>query len=300
MVRGWWLVVGGQRFSYPPPTTDYRLLTTDQWYNDAHDPTPPPDAAGRRGSRLDGDPPRRPAGAGSASACWRGRELPLAGAAADRRRPPRGRGLLVPGRPTAGLSERAGAWQSLLSDLRARLCVRRHEAHLAGSRQDDVLLLPPTKRSDALCLHAPRSAVEGAAAGRARLPRVGQGAALRLGLRPGVRDLCVLGDLRATHAADQRPGLRRRGQLFAGWRVDRVLVDARCLQPDADSRRAEAARDRSQLLRRDLHHARRRLGAASSDQCRRVRRRPLLLSRRLAHHLAPVRRSRDSSPTCGR
>ena len=51
------------------------------------------------------------------------------------------------------------------------------------------------------------------------------------------------------HAADQRARLRRRRQLLARRAVDRVLVDARRLQPHAVRRRAEAARGRSELLR---------------------------------------------------
>ena len=57
-------------------------------------------------------------------------------------------------------------------------------------------------------------------------------------------------------------GYDAEGQLLARRPVDRVLVDARCLQSHADRGGEEAARGRSELLRRDLHHARRRLGPA--------------------------------------
>ena len=50
---------------------------------------------------------------------------------------------------------------------------------------------------------------------------------------------------RRDEAADQRARLRRRGQLLARRPVDRVLVDARRLQPHADRRGEEAARRRT-------------------------------------------------------
>src|SRR5688572_20530836 len=71
--------------------------------------------------------------------------------------------------------------------------------------------------------------------------------------------------------------------------MDRVLVDARCLRPGAHPCGAEAARDRSELLRRDLHHACRRVGAASPHQRRGLRRGTLLLAGRHADRLAAVR-----------
>ena len=61
---------------------------------------------------------------------------------------------------------------------------------------------------------------------------------------------------------------------------------------DAHRRRAEAARARPELLRRDLHHARRRLGPAKRLTVgARLRRRPVLLARRHAHRLAALRRA---------
>ena len=94
----------------------------------------------------------------------------------------------------------------------------------------------------------------------------------------------------SAHAADDGPRVRRRGQLLAGRPVDRLHLDARRLQPHAHRRREEAARGRSQLLRRDLHHAGRRFGPAAADERRRVRRRAVLHPRRLAHRLAAFRR----------
>ena len=60
---------------------------------------------------------------------------------------------------------------------------------------------------------------------------------------------------RRAEAADDRARLRRRGQLFARRPVDRVLVDARRVQPPAERHGEESARERPELLRRDLHHA---------------------------------------------
>ena len=69
---------------------------------------------------------------------------------------------------------------------------------------------------------------------------------------------------RRDEAADHGEGLRRRRRLLAGRPVDRVLVDARRLQPHAVGRGTEAARARSVVLRRGLHHEGRRLRARSA------------------------------------
>ena len=63
-----------------------------------------------------------------------------------------------------------------------------------GHGQDDLRVLPPGQRSDPVRLDASRSEVEAAAGRRARVPRVGQGAPLRVGLRPGDGDLRRLGE----------------------------------------------------------------------------------------------------------
>ena len=55
-----------------------------------------------------------------------------------------------------------------------------------------------------------------------------------------------------------------------------------------------------ELLRRDLHHARRWLGPEAADQRRRLRRRPVLLSGRQADHLAPFRYNRTHRRMCSR
>ena len=67
-----------------------------------------------------------------------------------------------------------------------------------------------------------------------------------------------------------------------------------------ERRGKEDARGEPELLRRDLHHARRRIGPEAADQRAGLRRRPLLHARRLAHRLAPVRRAGDCSPTSTR
>ena len=100
----------------------------------------------------------------------------------------------------------------------------------------------PGHGRDLIRLHAPRSHVEAAAAGGARLPRLRQGAPLLVGLRPGDRDLRLRSPARSigaanVHAADERARLRRRRQLLARRPVDRLHVDARRVQPDADAPR---------------------------------------------------------------
>ena len=73
-------------------------------------------------------------------------------------------------------------------------------------------------------------------------------------------------------SSDEQAGLRRRGKHLTGWSVDRLCVHARRLRSAALRGRAEAARSRSQLLRRDLHHAgrRRRIRRAASHKGSRV------------------------------
>ncbi len=184
-----------------------------------------------------------PHGAGRAGADGNPeREFLVARAAADGRRPARRRGVLVARRQAPRVPERARAGQSVLPDLRGRPDDRPDVPHLAGHGQDDLRVLPPGQRSDSVRLHAPRSEVEATAGRRARVSRVGQGAALRLGLRPRDGDLRHRGEDQGDHAADQRARLRRRGQLLARRAVDCVLVDARRLQSPAQRRREETAR----------------------------------------------------------
>ena len=115
-----------------------------------------------------------------------------------------------------------------------------------GHGQDHVRVLPAGQRSDPVRVDAPRSEVEAVPGRGARVPRLRQGAPLRVGLRPGDGDLRGLARRpERSEAADQRARLRRRGQLLARRPVDRVLVDARRLQPHADRRGEEAARGRS-------------------------------------------------------
>ena len=166
-----------------------------------------------------------------------------------------------------GVPERARSGEPVLPDLRARLRDRRDQAHLAGHGQDDLLLLPARDRSIlfASTHHDPKSKQYRT---RARLPRLGQGAPLRLGLRPGDGNLRVRGEERRADPADQRARLRRRGRLLPRRTMDCVLVDARRLQPHALATGAEAARDGPELLRRDLHHEGGRLGPEAPHQRR--------------------------------
>ena len=130
----------------------------------------------------------------------------------------------------------------VLPNLRAGLRDRRDQADLARHGQDHLRVLPSGQRRDHVRLDAPRSQVEAVSGRRARVPRVGQGTPLRVGLRPRDGHLRLQREDRHDEAADDGEGLRRRGRLFAGWPVDRVLVDARRLQPHAVGRGAEAAR----------------------------------------------------------
>ena len=128
----------------------------------------------------------------------------------------------------------------------------------------------PGHRRDRVRLDARRSEIEAVAGRGARLPRVGQGAPLLVGLRPRDGHLRVQREDRRAEAADDRARLRRRRQLLARRPVDRLLVDARRLRPHAQRHGEEAARGEPELLRRDLHHARRRLGPEAAHQRRRA------------------------------
>ena len=92
---------------------------------------------------------------------------------------------------------------------------------------------PGTRRRHRVRLHARRSEIEAVPGRGERVPRLGQGTPLFLGLRPRDGHLRPQRPHGHAHAADDRPGVRRRGQLLAGRPVDRVHVDARRLQPDA-------------------------------------------------------------------
>ena len=120
----------------------------------------------------------------------------------------------------------------------------------------------------------------------------GQGAPLLVGLRPRDGHLRLQREDRRDEAADDRARLRRRGQLLARRPVDRVLVDARApTTARSTTRRRRSLAGEPEQLRRDLHHARRRLGAEAADQRLRLRRRPVLHARRQEDRLAPLRRA---------
>ena len=95
-----------------------------------------------------------------------------------------------------------------------------------------------------LRVHASRSPLEAAAAGGARLPRLGPGSAATRGTTTRRWRSTLFAEQELGHAAtppDQRARLRRRGQLLARRPVDRVLLDARrvqqaaCPQPNRSS-----------------------------------------------------------------
>ena len=73
-------------------------------------------------------------------------------AAVDVRRAPCRRRIFQPGRIAAGLSERAGARQSVFSNLRDGSRNGRHRARVAGARQDDVRVDSSGRRQGALRL----------------------------------------------------------------------------------------------------------------------------------------------------
>ena len=110
-----------------------------------------------------------------------------------------------------------------------------------------------------------------------------------MGLRRRDGHLRLSRGRRRASPPDRRARLRRRRQLLPRRTVDRLLVDARCLQPVANRRRGEPAREQSELLRRDLHHARRWDRTETIDRRPGVRWRSLLHARRLAHRLAALR-----------
>ena len=174
-----------------------------------------------------------------------GARLPDARPPPHRRRQARRRRLLVAGRQAPRLPERARAGQPVLSDLRARPRQRRHQAHLARPRQDHLRVLPPGQRRDRVRLDARRSEIEAVPGRRARLPRVGQGAPLLVGLRPGDGHLRLQREDRRDEAADDRARLRRRGQLLPRRPVDRLLVDAQRLRPSAHRRRKRSRSTRT-------------------------------------------------------
>ena len=244
----------------------------------------------RRAPPLSSRPRRQP-----------GARLPLARPPADRRGPARRRGLLVARRQAARVPERARAGQSLLSDLRARPGDRRRQAHLARDRQDDVRVLPAGQRRDPVLVDA--RTIRSRSSCRTRSSPSGRRA--RSAATPGTTtrrwtSTRYSEKTGALKRLTDRARLRRRGQLLARRPVDRVLVDARRLRPPAVRRRKEAARARSQLLRRDLHHARRRLRPAAADQRARLRRRTVLHATTARGSSGGASTSRGSSPTSGR
>src|SRR5687768_3818829 len=72
----------------------------------------------------------------------------------DHRGTPGRRGVLVKGRPPARLSERARAWQSVLSDLPDGHGERQRDSRVARCRQDDLRLHQPRARRHPLLLDA--------------------------------------------------------------------------------------------------------------------------------------------------
>ena len=184
---------------------------------------------------------------------------------ADGRGAARRRRLLVARRQAARLPERARAGQSVLPDLRAR---PRAPATSRASR-------PASARRRARS--SGPAATRFCSRRRTTIPKSKQLQDEELAFRasgkerryswdydPEMEIYAVREKTARDEAPDHRARLRRRGELFARRPVDRVLVDARRLQPHAHRRREEAARGRSELLRRDLHHARRRLRPASA------------------------------------
>ena len=115
---------------------------------------------------------------------------------------------------------------------------RRHEAHLARHRQDDLRVLPART--------ATRSCSPRRTTIRSRSSCQDEELAFRASGKerryswdydPEMEIYAVQREDRRAEAADQRARLRRRGQLLARRPVDRVLVDARRLRPHADRRR---------------------------------------------------------------
>ena len=172
------------------------------------------------------------------------------------------------------------------------LAHRRRQAHLARHRQDDVRVLPAGQRRDPLLVDARRSEVEAVAGRGARVPRVGQGAPLLVGLRPRDGHLRVQREDRRAEAADRpraattpKPAIRPTASGSRSRRCatsyGRALTDAEKKQLEIDpSYFAEIY-----IMRADGS------GQKRLTTRRRLRRRAVLHARRLAHRLAPVRRA---------
>ena len=206
----------------------------------------------------------------------------------DGRGQARRRGLLLPGWEGDGLPVRAGTGEPLLPDLPAVHGNGGRAPGLAGSRQDHLCLHLRQERGHPVRLDPPRPAFARAAAGGDRVPGERPGAPLRVGLRRPHGRLRGTALGRRTRPPHRRARLRRRGKLVAGRRVDRLHLDAGHVRGRPLGARDPAYRNRSVVLRRNLDHARRRQRTAAPDPRARLRRRPVLLPRRVADHLAAL------------
>ena len=169
-------------------------------------------------------------GAARAPAANAGARVPVARPPADGRGQARRRGLLVARRQAAGLPERARARQSRSTRSTCSTSTTGETKRISPGmgKTTCAFFRPGTDQIlFASTHHDPKS--KQLPGRRAGVPRVGQGAALRLGLRPGDGDLRVRREDRRADAADQRARLRRRGQLLARRPVDRR--SRRCATP---------------------------------------------------------------------
>ena len=229
---------------------------------------------------------------GAAAGSLQGKRFPQPNQAVDRGRAPRRRRLLGSRRPAPGLPERTRAGQPVLSDLPDGHGDGRRLPRLARHRQDD-LLVHQSRRPATCCL--PR---------RITIRRSKQQQDEELKFRASGQERRYSWDYdpeMELYVRSAKTGTLRRLTNMRGYDAEAsyspdgqwiVFSSTRSGYERAAVRGgAEAARYRSELLRRDLHHARgcRWLRRAPSHQRARLRRRPVLLTRRQAHHLAALR-----------
>ena len=164
----------------------------------------------------------------------------------------------------------------------ARSRDRRHQAHLSRHRQDDVRVLP-SRRAATRSSSPRRTPIRSRSSSRTKSSpsaRRARNAATRGTTTPRwtstrtTRRPARLQRLTTARGYDAEGSYSPDGQ----WIVFTSMRDAYNRPLNAEGK--EAARGESELLRRDLHHARRRLGAEAADERSRLRRRTLLHARR--------------------
>ena len=122
---------------------------------------------------------------------------------------------------------------------------RRHATHLARHGQDDVRVLPPRERRNRVCVDTRRSEVQAVQEEELAFRASGKERRYSWDYDPEMDIYAYSEKTGDTEATDDRARLRRRRQLFARRAVDRLLVDARRVQPAADRARAASSSRRT-------------------------------------------------------